>query len=104
MKRFLAIALILISGTALGQPGGDLRVLSEDARSIVLEFRPSLTRDAIQGDDGRAYTRFQFAGALTLPGDAGSPMVSFRASPLVLPSRAFSMHILASDYKEERGI
>ncbi|OGU18970.1 MAG: hypothetical protein A2059_00580 [Ignavibacteria bacterium GWA2_55_25] len=104
MKRFLAIALILISGTALGQPGGDLRVLSEDARSIVLEFRPSLTRDAIPGDDGRAYTRFQFAGALTLPGDAGSPMVSFRASPLVLPSRAFSMHILAADYKEERGI
>lgn len=104
MNRLLTFFILCLGGTALGQPADDVRIVSEDARSLVLEFRPSLGRDVIPGTDGQTFVRFLFAEAQNLPGEPGSPMISYRAMAVVLPSRASTVKVLAADYREERGI
>lgn len=104
MKRLLTLALIVVGQQAFSRSGEDVRILREDARSIVLEFRPSFVREVVEPGGGVARTRFRFEGGLAAPLDPGSPLITYRALPLVLPSAGFSLHVLAAEYDDETGV
>ena len=105
MKRLcILIAFSLIALPAYAQPGPDVRILSEDARSIVIEFVPVFANGSVVADDGREYVRFRFQDAITERGEQGSPILPYRANLISLPSRQFSMQVIASDYTELAGV
>ncbi|MBM4161902.1 MAG: hypothetical protein FJ217_12500, partial [Ignavibacteria bacterium] len=88
MARFSAIiTLSLLALTAYAQPGPDVRVLSEDARSIVIEFVPVFSTGTVVADDGKDYVRFGFQNSLIQPGEQGSPILPYRAVLIHLPAR-----------------
>ncbi len=105
MKRTsIILAFLLVAPFAWAQPGPDVRVLSEDARSLVVEFTASVTSVQVLANDGRSYTRFDFRGAIPEPGREGSPLVSYRALLIQLPTRRYTLEVIASDFKELTGV
>ena len=103
--RILLHVLVLaaVSIRLFAQPASDLRVLSEDARSIVVEFHPVFS-NAPSADQGNGYTEFRFQGSIIARGEQGSPLVPFRATALHLPSKEYRIQILAADHRELSGI
>jgi len=105
MKRISTISAILLAAPFVwAQPGPDVRVLSEDARSLVIEFTASVSARQVVANDGRRYTRFDFRGAIPEPGKEGSPIVSYRAALVNLPTRQYTLEVVASDFKEVTGV
>jgi len=105
MARFSAIiTLSLLALTAYAQPGPDVRVLSEDARSIVIEFVPVFSTGTVVADDGKDYVRFGFQNSLIQPGEQGSPILLYRAVLIHLPARQFTLQIVAADYSDRSGV
>ncbi len=105
MRPFPSIVLVLlIVASANAQTVADLRVLSETPNSIVIEFVPRYANTVVTGTDGVKYTRFEFHGAAFAPGEPGSPLVPFRPVLLQLPSRQYSVEVLAQDYDDLPGI
>ncbi|MBI3585752.1 MAG: type IX secretion system sortase PorU [Ignavibacteriales bacterium] len=98
------VLLIGFCATSYGQSGTDMRVLSEDSRSLVVEFVPVFTNAAVSGNDGVEYTRFNFQGAVTVYGEQGSPMLPFRAGLVNLPSDKYIIQVLAVDYHDVTGV
>jgi hypothetical protein len=104
MRLLTSISLLcLIAGSACAQTATDLRVLSETPNSIVLEFTPRYVNTVVSGSDGTKYTRFDFRGAAFVEGEAGSPLIPFRPVLLQLPSRRYSVEIIAQDYDNLSG-
>jgi len=105
MNRISIIWLsLLVAHVAGAQPGPDVRVLSEDARSLVVEFTTSVSARQVPANDGRLYTRFDFLGAIPEPGNEGSPVVAYRAMLIHLPTRQYSLEVVASDFRELTGV
>lgn len=105
MKRIFIISVLLLAASFVwAQSGPDVRVLSEDARSLVVEFIASVSAGQVLANDGRTYTRFDFRGAITEPGKEGSPLVSYRAALVQLPTRQYTFEVVASDFKELTGV
>ena len=105
MRPFSSIVLtLLIVASANAQTVADLRVLSETPNSIVIEFTPRYANTAVTGTDGVTYTLFQFHGAVFAPGEPGSPLVPFRPVLLQLPSRRYSVEVIAQDYDDLPGV
>ena len=98
------LLLLLVVANANAQTVTDVRVLSETPNSIVIEFTPRYANTVVTGTDGVKYTRFQFHGAAFDQGEAGSPLVPFRPVLLQLPSRRYSVEVLAQDYDDLAGI
>ena len=99
----IVLALLVVAG-ANAQTVADVRVLSETPNSIVIEFTPRYANRTVTGTDGVKYTRFEFHGAAFDPGESGSPLVPFRPVLLQLPSRRYSVEVLAQDYDDLTGI
>jgi len=76
----------------------DLRIVSENQKSIVLEFLPKINEEQIIGNDNLTYTRFTFLYS-QLAFDSAGRANFFRSQVLLLPSLKNSLTILASDYK-----
>lgn len=105
MRPTLTISLILLIGAGLyAQPAPDLRVISENPTSIVIEFIPRYTHRVVAGDDGKKYTRFEFLGAAFDEGEPGSPLVPYRPAIVHLPSRQYSAEVIAQDYDDLTGV
>jgi hypothetical protein len=105
MRPFASIALLLLSvATVNAQTVADLRVLSETANSITIEFVPRFVNSVVTGTDGVKYTRFEFHGAAFVPSEPGSPLIPFRPVLLQLPSRQYAVEILAQDYDDLPGV
>jgi hypothetical protein len=105
MRHFLTISLLLLMVASAGaQTAADLRVISETPNSIVIEFTPHYVNTVVNGTDGVKYTRYDFQGASFTPGEAGSPLVPFRPVLLQLPSRRYSLQVLAQDYEDLQGV
>ena len=94
------VLTLLIVASANAQTAADLRVVNETPNSITIEFTPRYANTAVTGKDGVVYTRFQFHGAVFTPGEPGSPLVLFRPVLLQLPSRRYSVEMLAQDYED----
>jgi hypothetical protein len=105
MRPFPSIlfALLIASG-ANAQVVADVRVLSETPNSIVIEFTPRYANTIVTGNDGVKYTRFEFHGAVFVQGEPGSPLVPFRPVLLQLPSRGYSVEVLAQDFDDLAGV
>ncbi|MCX6142283.1 MAG: type IX secretion system sortase PorU [Ignavibacteriales bacterium] len=105
MRPFSSIVLgLLVVAGANAQTVADVRVLSEAPNSIVIELTPRYANTTVTGTDGVKYTRFEFHGAAFDPGEPGSPLVPFRPVLLQLPSRRYSVEVLAQDYDDLTGI
>lgn len=105
MRKFNCIALLIsFCMASYGQSSTDLRVLSEDPRSLVVEFVPVFAHTPVSGTDGVTYTRFNFQGAVTAYGEQGSPMLPFRAGLINLPSDKYIIQVLAADYRDVAGV
>jgi hypothetical protein len=105
MRPFPFILLVLlVVASANAQTVSDVRVLSETQNSIVIEFAPRYANTVVTGADGVKYTRFEFRGAAFEPGEPGSPLVPFRPVLLQLPSRRYSVEVIAQDYDDLTGI
>ncbi|MBI3789110.1 MAG: type IX secretion system sortase PorU, partial [Ignavibacteriales bacterium] len=90
--------------TLYGQSGTDLRVLSEDSRSLVVEFVPLFVNKTVTGSDGVEYTQFNFQGAVIADGEPGSPMLQFRGGIVNLPSDKYVIQVVAADYHDVNGV
>jgi hypothetical protein len=105
MKRSsIIIAFLLFGSLARAQPGPDVRVVSEDARSLVVELTASVSTRQVLANDGRTYARFDFQGAIPEQGKEGSPYISYRALLIDLPARQYRLEVVASDFKELPGL
>lgn len=82
------------------QTAPDLRVISENATSIVVEFTPRYVHRAVQASDGRKYTRYEFIGAAAESGPAGSPIISYKPVLLNLPSRQYSLTLVSQEFDD----
>ena len=105
MTRFsLLIVLPLLAFTAYAQPGPDVRVVDEDARSIVIEFIPTFSTATVIANDGKDYVRFSFQHSLIQPGEQSSPIIPYRAMLIHLPTRQFTLQVVAADYSDRSGV
>ena len=105
MRPFTSIVLaLLIVAGASAQTAQDLRVISESSHSIVIEYTPSYVNTVVTGTDGNKYTRYEFRGAAFDPGEPGSPLVPFRPVLLQLPSRRYSVEVIAQDFDDLSGV
>jgi hypothetical protein len=100
---FIVLSFLIVS-SAGAQTAADLRVLNETPNSITIEFTPRYTNTAVTGTDGVTYTRFEFHGAVFVPGEPGSPLVPFRPVLLQLPSRQCSAEVLSQEYDDLVGV
>ena len=101
MKRTLLILSLMASVAGLrAQTAPDLRVVSENSTSLVVEFTPKYIHRAVRASDGRKYTRYEFNGAATEPGPAGSPVVAYKPVLLNLPSRQYSLTLVSQEFDD----
>jgi len=100
MKKSIAIFFSHIIGIAIGiaQPMTDIRILSEDQHSVVLEFTPQIKTEQVSGTQGTVFTRFRFFGSQIAYDSAGRTDF-IRPILLLLPSPQYSLQVLASEYQ-----
>ncbi|HCA81761.1 MAG TPA: hypothetical protein DEP53_18685, partial [Bacteroidetes bacterium] len=61
MKRTLLISILMALVVGLrAQTAPDLRVISENSTSLVVEFTPKYVHQAVRSSDGKKYTRYGF--------------------------------------------
>ena len=83
-------------GTA--QPLTDIRILSEDQQSVVLEFTPHITTERVTGIHGGIFTRFHFfENQLTF--DSTGQAEFSRNILLFFPSTRYSFQVLRSEFQ-----
>ena len=96
--------LLLFFSAAFAQPARDLRVLSESATSIVIEFTPSFKQRVVPGNDGRRYTIYDFSGSAIDRGQPGSPLAPYRPLIITMPGKRYSLQIIAQDFDDLSGV
>jgi len=105
MRPFFTLSLLLLFTAGLAaQPSKDIRVLSESATSIVIEFTPSFANRTVPGSDGKRYTLYDFRGSVADRGVPGSPLTPYLPAIIHMPSRRYSVQILAQDYDDLSGV
>jgi hypothetical protein len=100
MKKTIAIFSSIFVGTLTGiaQPMTDIRIVSEDQHSIVLEFTPNIQAEHVSGKQGTLFTRFRFFES-QIAYDLTGRTDFIRAVLLLLPSPQYSLQVLASEYQ-----
>ena len=100
MKNTFTITILLLIGTLMGtaQPLTDIRILSEDQQSVVLEFTPHITTERVTGIHGGIFTRFHFfENQLTF--DSTGQAEFSRNILLFFPSTRYSFQVLRSEFQ-----
>ncbi|MGA3286491.1 MAG: type IX secretion system sortase PorU [Bacteroidota bacterium] len=100
MKKTIAIFSSIFVGTLTGiaQPMTDIRIVSEDQHSVVLEFTPHIQAEHVSGKQGTIFTRFRFFES-QIAYDLTGRTDFIRAVLLLLPSPHYSLQVLASEYQ-----
>ena len=100
MKKTIAIFSSIFVGTLTGiaQPMTDIRIVSEDQHSVVLEFTPHIQAEHVSGNQGTIFTRFRFFES-QITYDSRGRTDFIRAVLLLLPSPQYSLQVLASEYQ-----
>jgi hypothetical protein len=100
MKKTIAIFSSIFVGTLTGiaQPMTDIRIVSEDQHSVVLEFTPHIQAEHVSGNQGTIFTRFRFFES-QITYDSTGRTDFIRAVLLLLPSPQYSLQVLASEYQ-----
>jgi hypothetical protein len=100
MKKTIAIFFSIVVGilTGIAQPMTDIRIVSEDQHSVILEFTPHIQAEHVSGNQGTIFTRFRFFGSQITYGSTGRTDF-VRAVLLLLPSTQYSLQVLASEYQ-----
>jgi hypothetical protein len=100
MKKTIAIFSSIFVGTLTGiaQPMTDIRIVSEDQHSVVLEFTPHIQAEHVSGKQGTIFTRFRFFES-QITYDSTGRTDFIRAVLLLLPSPQYSLQVLASEYQ-----
>ncbi|HEY4613812.1 MAG TPA: C25 family cysteine peptidase, partial [Bacteroidota bacterium] len=109
MRTFcIVVGLLVYSVSGVAQFASDLRIVHEDARSATIEFIPIFF--ASVSDRGQheletaASARFKFSGYLVDHAKPGMPIDLFRAVNILLPTRRYALHVLASEYEDVSGV
>ena len=100
MKKTISIFCSIFVGTLTGiaQPMTDIRIVSEDQHSVVLEFTPHIQAEHVSGKQGTIFTRFRFFES-QITYDSTGRTDFIRAVLLLLPSPHYSLQVLASEYQ-----
>jgi Peptidase family C25. len=100
MKKTIVIFSSIFVGTLTGiaQPMTDMRIVSEDQHSVVLEFTPHIHAEHVSGNQGTIFTRFRFFES-QITYDSTGRTDFIRAVLLLLPSPQYSLQVLASEYQ-----
>ncbi len=101
---FALLLLILFAVGAAAQPASDLRVLRESPTSIVIEFIPSYANRIVPGSDGKRYTLYDFRGSVAERGAPGSPLMPYLPAIIHMPSRRYTLQVIAQDYDDLSGV
>ena len=97
--RTLAIIFLVITSLCFGQGRKDIRVVSENARSLTIEFVPSFATKILKDAEGQSFQTVAFSGEMAEELKPGEPVVPYRGVPLQFPSLRYSLSILASEYR-----
>ncbi len=100
MKKTIVIFFFIFAGTLTGiaQPMTDIRIVSENQHSVVLEFTPHIQTEHVSGNQGTLFTRFRFFGS-QIAYDSTGRTDFIRAVLLLLPSPQYSLQVLTSEYQ-----
>ncbi len=102
MHRLLVILLAV--SAAFAQAPRDIRILSEDNRSLTLEFTPKIWTQTVKSADGTALSRIAFAGEIIDQNKAGAPWISYRGLPLQFPTSRASVTIVSAESHTVEGM
>jgi len=105
MKNIFAIILFVSIGTITGtaQQLTDIRIVSEDQQSVVLEFSPRIHAERVVGTKGGAFTRFRFFESQTTFDSTGQADFS-RNILLLFPSMRYSVQVLENEFQVRDSI
>ncbi|MBN1396875.1 MAG: type IX secretion system sortase PorU [Bacteroidetes bacterium] len=103
-KSILLFFACVLAVTAVdAQLMTDIRVLSEDQSSLVIEFTPQIKTEYVTGNQGTVFTRFLFYGSQTAYDSSGRTDF-IRPLLLLLPSDGFSLQVIASEYQTRDSV
>ena len=95
MKRTIAISFSIFVGTLAGiaQPMTDIRIVSEDQHSVVLEFTPHIQAEHVSGKQGTIFTRFRFfESQITYDSEHLIPNIRVNAEASLLAEQAMNFY------------
>jgi hypothetical protein len=100
MKKTISILFSIFVGTltCVAQPMTDIRIVSEDQHSVILEFTPHIQAEHVSGKQSTIFTRFRFFES-QITYDSTGRTDFIRAVLLLLPSPQYSLQVLASEYQ-----
>ncbi len=84
--------------TDIAQSLTEIRILSEDQHSLVLEFTPKIHTEQVAGSHGTIFTQVRFFES-QVTYDSEGRADFFRAVLLLLPSPKYSIRVLTSDFQ-----
>ncbi len=99
-NAILITAWSLLTAPLFAQPAADWRVVREDAQQLTIEFRPQFTRLRMPSADGRDGAWYSLAGGETPGRDSLVDLMPTRTFPVLLPSRAFSVHVVEAQFRD----
>jgi hypothetical protein len=103
-NTFISTILLLLGTlTVTAQPLTDIRIITEDQQSVVLEFTPHMRTEHVNGTHGGVFTRFRFFESQTTFDSAGQADFT-RNILLLLPSTRFSFQVLSSEFQIKDSI
>ncbi len=100
MKNIFVITILLLTGplTGTAQPLTDIRIVSEDQQSVVLEFTPHITTEHVTGIHGGIFERFHFFESQLTFDSTGQADFS-RSILLLFPSTRYSFQVTGGEFQ-----
>lgn len=102
MRKVLLI-LSFVSATVAAQVPGDIRILSEDSRSLTIEFTPQFSTETLQATNGQTLRRIKFDGEIADNGKPGDAWIAYRGIPLQFPSSRATVTVVSTESKVMDG-
>jgi hypothetical protein len=105
MKKIFSVVFLIFTGTlqSIAQPLPEIRIVSEDQRSVVLEFTPQIKTEQVLGNHGTVFTRFRFFGS-QVEYDSIGMAIFFRPVLMLLPSAEYSLQVISSEFQMRDAI
>ena len=101
MRTSSLIILLCLTATLLpAQDLPDFSVLQEDARTLVIEYRPLVLREPLGLLNGTPAFRYRLAGGETDRQDSIVNLAPRRTLLLLLPSRSYTLQVLQAEYRD----
>ncbi|MCI0708260.1 MAG: type IX secretion system sortase PorU [Ignavibacteriae bacterium] len=96
--------VIVFMCSAKAQFAHDLRLLEETSRSAIIEFTPNYLSGIPEEQVVLQEGTISFFGNLVESAEPGNPILYYRAATLAIPSKRYSLQVVAAEYGQRDGV